>query len=105
MLILNAFQLRLRRRGMESGCGFLWRGWSVVLMLCAILCCGLCLFSSAAGFTCFADFFVTLFQLIQLFIGKFLDIDEIVIGRMMRADEFIQLWHVRQLFSLRHARQ
>lgn len=60
-------------------------------MLYAILCCGLYLFACAAGFAGFADPLVALFQLVQLFIRKFLDVDEIVIRRMMRADEFVQL--------------
>ncbi|SRR5579871_587096 len=45
----------------------------------------------AARFTGLADFFVPLFQFVQLFIGKFLDINEIVIRWVMRTDEFVEL--------------
>jgi hypothetical protein len=46
---------------------------------------------SPAGFTGFADFLVTFFQLVELFIGKLLDVDKIVVRRVMRADKFVQL--------------
>src|ERR1041384_1948634 len=48
-------------------------------------------FASAAGFTGLTDFFVALFQFVQLFVGKLLDIDKIVIGWMVRAGQLIQL--------------
>jgi hypothetical protein len=44
-----------------------------------------------ACFASFADSLVALFQLVLLLVRKFLDIDEIVIRRMVRADKFVQL--------------
>src|SRR3954462_3232349 len=48
-------------------------------------------FAGPSRFAGLADFLVTLFQLIQLFVGKLLDIDKIVVCRMVRTNEFVKL--------------
>lgn len=45
----------------------------------------------AARFASFADSFILFFQRVKLFIGKLLDIDEIIIGGMVRAYQLIEL--------------
>ena len=47
--------------------------------------------AGAAGFTSLANGFVALLQFVQFFVRKLLDIDEIIIRRMMGADKFVQL--------------
>src|SRR5258708_1119172 len=81
---------RLRRRGGESSGGLLLRGCRGSLLAFGLYR-DFGALAVAAGFTGDADFFVALFQVVQLFVGKFLDIDEIVTRRVVGADKFVQL--------------
>ena len=60
-------------------------------MLRVMLCRDFWLPAPAARFAGDANFFIAFFQIVQLFVGKFLDIDEVVARGMMGADEFVQL--------------